>query len=85
MKYSMVKVEWLDWTARDDMGSEWLKVFGSVDDLPEFVHVETDLEPSQLKAYIEGRYGYRVHSWSYCEVDTEAKSMADSLYSGDPV
>lgn len=85
MNYSMVRVKWIDWVARDAMGSEWVQVFGSVEDLPEFVHIESGLKPSRIKAYLEGRYGYRLESWSYCATNVEAVSLVDSLYSGDPV
>ena len=82
---NLVKVKWLkEGDATDAMGSTWVKVF-DWDGLPELVTVPSDISPSKVRSYIEGRYGYRVGGWSYWSAAAEALRMADNLYSGDPV
>ena len=66
------------------MGSTWVKVF-EFEDLPELVTIPNDVPVSSVKSYIEGRYGFQVHEWSYWSAIGEATTMADNLYSGDPV
>ena len=82
---SIVKVSWLsDGDAVDAMGSPWVKAF-AFDDLPDLVTIPSDVAPSNIRAYIEGRYGYQVKSWSFWSAVQEASRFADNLYSGDPV
>lgn len=82
---SIVKVKWLsDGDAVDAMGSAWVKTF-AFDDLPDLVTIPSDVAPSNIRAYIEGRYGYQVKSWSFWSAVQEASRFADNLYSGDPV
>ena len=81
----LVKVKWKkEGDATDAMGSTWVKVF-EFEDLPELVTVPSDIRASQVRSYIEGRYGFQVHEWSYWSAIGEATTMADNLYSGDPV
>jgi hypothetical protein len=81
----LVKVSWIkEGNATDAMGSTWVKVF-DFEDLPDLVTVPIDVKASAVKSYIEGRYGYQVGNWSYWSAIAEARSMADNLYSGDPV
>ena len=82
---SIVKDSWLsDGDAVDAMGSPWVKAF-AFDDLPDLVTIPSDVAPSNIRAYIEGRYGYQVKSWSFWSAVQEASRFADNLYSGDPV
>ena len=82
---SLVKVRWdKDGDATDAMGSVWVKVF-DFEHLPDLVTVPSDVAPSGIRSYIEGRYGYRVGGWSYWSAVAEASKMADNLYSGDPL
>ncbi len=81
----LVKVKWVrEGNATDAMGSTWVKTW-ELKDLPELVTVPNDVKASGIKSYIEGRYGYQVGDWSYWSAMAEARSMADNLYSGDPV
>ena len=81
----LVKVNWIkEGDATDAMGSTWVKVF-DFEDLPDLVTVPSNVKASAVKSYIEGRYGYQVGNWSYWSAIAEARSMADNLYSGDPV
>ena len=81
----LVKVRWVrEGDATDAMGSTWVKTW-EFKDLPELVTVPNDVKASGIKSYIEGRYGYQVGDWSYWSAMAEARSMADNLYSGDPV
>jgi len=81
----LVKVVWKkDGDAVDAMGSTWVKTF-EFDDLPDLVTIPGDVQPSGVRQYIEGRYGYQVKSWSYWSAVQEASRFADNLYSGDPV
>ncbi len=82
---SLIKVKWdREGDATDAMGSAWVKVF-DFEDLPDLVTVPSDIAPSGIRSYIEGRYGYRVGGWSYWSAVAEASKMADNLYSGDPL
>ena len=82
---NIVKVKWLrEGDATDAMGSTWVKTF-AFDDLPDLVTIPSDILPSKVRAYIEGRYGYQVDNWSYWSAVQEASQFADNLYSGDPV
>ena len=82
---NLVKVKWKkEGDATDAMGSTWVKVF-EFEDLPELVTIPNDVPVSSVKSYIEGRYGFQVYKWSYWSAIGEATTMADNLYSGDPV
>lgn len=81
---SLIKVEWIDADAVDSSGSAWMKVF-DFDELPELVTVPLDMGSLSVREWIEGRYGFRVGSWSYWSAVREATAMADNLYSSDPV
>ena len=81
---SLIKVNWTPTTARDEMGSKWVKVF-DYEDLPDLVTVPSDVGASRVKSYIESRYGYKIGGWTYWSAIEEARTMAESLYSGDPL
>ncbi len=82
---NIVKVKWKkEGDATDAMGSTWLKTW-DFEDLPELVTVPSEIGASKVKFYIEGRYGFQIKNWSYWSAVAEARKMADSLYSGDPV
>ena len=81
---SLIKVVWATINARDEMGSKWEKVF-DYEDLPDLVTVPSDVGASGVKSYIESRYGYKIVGWTYWSAIEEARTMAENLYSGDPV
>ena len=81
----IVQVKWeKEGKATDAMGSAWVKVF-DFEDLPELVTVPSEVRASQVRSYIEARYGFQIKKWSYWSAIAEARKMADNLYSGDPV
>ena len=81
---NLVRVKWTAKGSTDAMGSEWVKTF-QFEDLPDLVTIPDDIGASTIRAYIEGRYGYQVKSWTYWSAMQEASRFADNLYSGDPV
>ena len=81
----LVRVYWIEkGPALDQGGSEWAKVF-EYEDLPELVTIPEKTRPSEVKPYIEGRYGFKVSHWSYWSAIAEASRLAENLYSSDPL
>ena len=79
-KHKIVKVEW-DTTSEE---SGWVRLFDE-SDLPEIVTVHDYVEDDDIADWLSARYGFLVLSWTTWSAVEEAKTMADNLYSGDPV
>jgi len=83
--HNMVRVKWLEeGDAVDANGTAWVKTW-SFEDLPELVYIEPNVGASGVKNYLEGRFGYRLKSWSYWSAAREAASLANLSYSSDPM
>ena len=83
-QHNLVKVKWDNQPPKDAMGSEWVTAF-DYKDLPDLITVPSNIIDASIKSYIEGRYGYQVARWSRWSAIVEARTLAENLYSGDPL
>ena len=83
-QHNLVKVKWDNQPAIDAMGSEWVTAF-DYKDLPDLITVPSNITDAAIKSYIEGRYGYQVARWSHWSAIAEARTLAENLYSADPM
>ena len=86
MSQNMIKIKWLpESQARDSQGSAWVKVFGDPSELPELLTLPTHVKGSEVKSFLEARYGYEISSWSYWSAVADARRLANLTYSSDPM
>ena len=76
----IVKVDW-DTTGEE---TEWVRLFDA-DDLPELVTIHEYVEDDDVAEWLAARYGFCVNGWVDWSAIKEATTMAENVYSADPI